>query len=831
MFMRFLFLFLFIVGQLFFAQHNFCSAQQFVSADPVPWSGHWWPFSQGSIGTGIGYRGHPSPLEKYLLLTTGTESGPALDWYLEYYYDPFADDWWGLCPAYARSAVKETYSILPSVHDNIVFRVGDKKGLLALCHDSRGGVIYTTGNPVNFHFWLLDYIHDQKKAFAADLILGEEVWYFPVYAYEMTSVRSGLTENVNVAILYAAHMGPDYMGTQAMEAGPYTYSLDLDAQGNIVGGRWTGDSVFNHPETLSYPESPGSENPYLSAHDCTKIKQIARAKDDELELAGESIARLLPGAYHLVLLDEDVYSIEGEAGDIVNLDIFRENGSNQAMDVVLADSDEVLIWEHLFEKSDDPEVFEFTLANPPYTLRVTQENYVTDPNIYCLTMDYRGAYDCIIPYIPKNGPWSGFAVTNASVQETAEVMLVTQDMNGIPLQTVFGPDVLKPGKKNLFHLSSLPIREHEFSGTGGLKLISNQPVSMVNLFADDQGPMAGFNVAGLTGNRIIIPDIYDNDPWDPQYMTGAVVNETSGNMETTWNFYSEQGDLIDSFSENLSPYKKIYIEPGSAPFFNVPDGGWMEVLASDVSAALSGYFYISSQKNQQKILETSHALLVSDETLYIQHVTLPSGPWQTTLTLINPNPYKNRVVVHPLRTEGIKPADMIMLLNPYEKRLISLSLDFGTDINRSVLEISGSAALCGHVSYEGKRGDAAFLEMLTDDDFKPELVLPHTASNTDRWWTGVGVCNPNFYPVTALVIPSDKSGDPLMSEETELVLAPGGYEIFTIKQMFGPMAQDIAFLKIFTDPLDSGNIGGFYLYGNRETQDLKAQSQVTGGNM
>ena len=766
-----------------------------------------------------------------MLLTTGTESGPALDWYLEYYYDPFADDWWGLCPAYARSAVKETYPIFPSVHDNIVFRVGDKKGLLALCYDSRDGVIYASGTPVNFHFWLLDYIHDQKKSFAADLILGEEVWYFPVYAYEMTSTRSGLAENISVAILYAAHMGQDYMGTQGMEKGPYTYTLDLDVQGNIVGGRWTGNSVSNHPETLSYPESISPENPYLSTQDCTTIRQIAQAKDDELELAGNAPSRLLPGMYHLVLLDDDIYMIQGDNGDMVSLDIFRENGSNQAMQAVLTDSDNVIIWEHGFAKSDDPAVFEFILDNPPYTLEFTQDNYLKDPNIYSLTMNYSGKNDCVIPHVSQNASWSGFALTNPSMEETAEVMLVTQDMDGMPLQTVFGPVALGPGKKKLFHLSSLPIREHEFPGTGGLQLIADQPVNMVNLFADDQGPMAGFNAGGLSGKRIIIPDIYDNDPWDPQYMTGAVVNETSRDVDTTWNVYSEQGDLMDSFSQDLVSYQKFQIEPGSAPFFNVPDGGWMEVFAADVSSALSGYFYISRRENQQQTLETSHALMVSDETLYVQHVTLPSGPWQTTLILINPNPYKNRVIVHPLRTGGSQPADMIMLLNAYEKRLISLITDFGTATNRSVLEISGSATLCGYVSYEARKGDDAFLPLLTEDDFKTELVMPHAASNTDRWWTGVGVCNPNSHPVTTLVMPYDKNGDPLMPVGMELVLAPGAYEIFTIQQMFPAAARKIGFLKIFTDPLDAGNIGGFYLYGNRKTQDLNARSQVTGGNM
>jgi hypothetical protein len=115
---------------------SFSSAQAATyETDYIPWSGYWWPFGAGGLSTGQDYRGHPAPLEKYELLVNNSTNGPSVNWYEDKYYDTDAVSWGGLCPSWARASVYETYEILPSSVDNIVFRVGDKKGLLTLCHD------------------------------------------------------------------------------------------------------------------------------------------------------------------------------------------------------------------------------------------------------------------------------------------------------------------------------------------------------------------------------------------------------------------------------------------------------------------------------------------------------------------------------------------------------------------------------------------------------------------------------------------------------------------------------------------------------------------------
>ncbi len=805
------------------------AAQTAGQADPIPWSGYWWPMDSGGLATGADYLGHPAPLEKYLLLTTGRMSGNAVDWYKAAYYDPDAEDWWGLCPAFARAAVTESYPILPSSENNIIFRVGDKKGLLTLCHDDRSGVIYASGDtPVSFHFWLLDYIGEQQKAFTADLDAGPEVWYFPVYSYEMASALSGQTEHVSVTILYASdNVLPDHIGTRERQR-QYTYDLFLDAQGNITGGAWTGGSVTSHPETLSYPEVTGPLNPYL---DYETIREIAMAQDDFLEMPENTPSRLVPGTYNLVLLNEDVYILAGAPGEEVVLDFTKDDSSRQAMDIEILDNDGVAVRQHQLTQYGPPVGFRLVLENPPYTISVSQADYA-DPNIYTLVMDLKGACVRQVPYIPKNGSWSGFSLTNGSDDPVEDVMLVTVDAAGKPLHTVLGPMDLAPLEKRMFHFDDLPIREHEYSDTDSFMLISGQPVDFVNLFAGSQGPMAGFTQNAPVSSRLIIPDVSDNMPWNTLYMTGAIFNDTFNDAPVTCSIYDAQGDLFRTVSQDIAARSKVRILPGSSPFLSMPEAGWMEITTDDSQAALFGYQYIQNTGNSANAVETGFALPVASGIMYLQHITPTTGAWQTLLTLINPNGDDNPVIIHPARRGGDETADMQVVLGPFEKRVVDVSPDFGVPAQeRSILKISGSHPLAGYVSYATATGDAAAYPLLEADSFKTELVMPHSAYNNGRWWTGVGVCNPNAYPVTVYVLPYDNSGQALDLAGTYITLEPGAYEVFTVYQLFSAVISDIAYVRLAAEEPAAAEIGGFYLYGNAPTRNMEARQLVTGGSM
>ena len=162
----------------------------FAEADFIPWSGWWWPSKFGGLATGADYNGHPAPLEKYDLLTTGSYPAAATLYYLDTEYDPDALSWSGLCHAYAAAAVYERIEFYPSSYENIIFNVGDKKGLITACHTFDQRLYGNPEDPADFHYWLLHYIKDRGGILLRRARSQcEEVWNYPVFRYEMQSTE------------------------------------------------------------------------------------------------------------------------------------------------------------------------------------------------------------------------------------------------------------------------------------------------------------------------------------------------------------------------------------------------------------------------------------------------------------------------------------------------------------------------------------------------------------------------------------------------------------------------------------------------------------------
>jgi hypothetical protein len=804
----------------------FCpAAAGAASADFIPWSGHWWPFNEGGLATGIGYRGHPAPLEKYLLLTTGNSNGALISWYRSRYYDPAALDWEGMCPYWARASIMEAYEILPSSEENLIFRVGDKKGLLTLCHD---GDVVDGGSgtkPVVFHRWLLYYIGDQKTSFTADLDGGPEVWFFPIYRYGMSSSKNGRVESVSVTVYYASdNVSPDYMGTAELRKS-YTYNLFLNAAGEITDGEWTGRSVADHPQGMAVPLTQKADSPYI---DYTEVRRIAQSRDDYLEVKDNAAARIAPGNYNLILLNEDQYTLTGLPGDEAYIEFIKDGSSKQSMLVDISN--------HLGESvlnqtlAGGSLTYQFTMEDPPYSVTLTQNDY-KDPNIYTLTFDQSGRYRQNFPMIPKAGEWIGFAITNAGDETAKDVILTTCSKNGLPLQTVWGPVDLMPGEKQTLNFDALPWRLHELKDTDSLILTSSHPVDMVSLFGITQQATAGFAAGQSVKNHLIIPDIYRMS--SSPYMRGAIVNELFEEADIVIRLYAADGTLHSEISDVIPLSGKYDIAPGQKPFYSVPEGGWVDIVSSKPTR-LSGHQYLKSKNSKGDVLDTLFALPVRAGTKIVPNIT-PKGRWRTTLTLINPNNKINQISLHPARAGSNLNEDVNLDLDPFEKRVIDLSGDFGKTpgdpLYRSILEISGKYPVSGYYTFSpSKGGDKASFPLLDEDAFKSELVMPHYAGG-NRWWTGVDICNPNLIPVQVLITPYDLNGEAMAHRSETIEVSAGAYVVFDVKAKYGEDATDIAFLKITAADPDDALIGGYYLYGNRNNKEYGVVKSLGGANM
>ncbi|MBN2437444.1 MAG: hypothetical protein JXL20_02470 [Deltaproteobacteria bacterium] len=780
-------------------------------ATSIPWSGYWWPYTKGGLGTGLDYRGRPAPLEKYNLLTTGMTAGNALDAYLDAYYDPEAPSWYGLCAYWALAACYEHVDILPSSEENVIFRVGDKKGLLTLAHNNDFLELGNGAAPEEFHFWLLHYIKDRKKAFVADLYAGAPVWSYPIYQYEMATSLSGNVESVSVKIYYADDfVAPDYIGTQ-IHTTQYTYELFLDAAGAITGGQWTGTSVADHPELLSFSLGTGAIFPGL---DYREIVRLAGSRDDFLE-KGDQTVDIGPGTYNLVLLDEDVYRISAKSGDILSLRVEKEPGSLRDIEAVVVDGNGNEV-RRAVVADDSPLDDLLTLTTPPYTIRLTQDDY-TDPNIYLLKADLKRSFNQQIPYIPRAGEWSGFALTNSGSAAVEGVTLTTRKTDGAPVQTVLGPLTLRAGEKRIFLFDDLPERLTEIHETDGMTLAADGPVDLLNLIGEGYRFLATFVQGDARGSRLVIPDTAAPMTQGAR-MFGGVGNESFEETEVLLRLYSGDGLLLNEVTETVAAGGWLSIKPGFDPFYAMPKSGWIEILGNG-EQPLSGFQYTSNASG----VETLFALPVSGVRKIVPHIPEP-GYWTTQLTLINPNDRENRVRLHLALAGADSTEDLVIVLAPREKRVLEIQDQFGKragdPLYHSILDVTGFYPLVGYVTYSVPNGnDHASYPLLDESCFKGTLSLPHYPGNDGAWWTGVVVCNPSTFPVTAWIEPYDHDRKLMEGREISINLAAGAYDVFEVASRFGETASGISFLRFRTEG-DSGAIGGFYLYGDSGNQIL-----------
>ena len=796
--------------------HSFAYAET-QEASFRPWSGYWWPYNQGGLGTGLDYRGRPAPLEKYNLLTTGMKTGTALTEYLAAHYDPNAPAWYGLCAYWARAASYEHVAVLPSSENNIVFRVGDKKGLLTLAHNSDIGEGTQGSQPEEFHLWLLKYIKDRREAFVADLDAGDEVWSYPVYKYEMQTTRAGNVESVQVRIYYADDfVEPDYRGTQVRWA-DYTYDLFLDGTGAITGGQWTGASIGDHPDGLSSTIDVRTVFPGL---DYNEIVRIAGSRDDFLENGSETVD-IGPGTYNLILLDEDVYGIPSAAGDTLSIRVEKQPGSSQDIDAVVVDGNGAEV-QRTTVSIDSPLSMLLTSTIPPYTIRLTQNDY-TDPNIYLLKVDVERAYSQVVPYIPKASEWTGFALTNPGTAAVDRVTLTTQDNEGTPIQTVLGPLRLEPGEKRIFIFDDLPVRPHELTETARITLAADGPVDLLNLFGEGDRFLSTFVQGDARGYRLIIPDTAP--PLNAKLrMFGGVRNESFEATDVTLRLYSAAGVLLREVPESIAGRGWLSIEPGSYPFYSMPTSGWIEILG-DNAHLLSGFQYFADSSS----IETLFALPVGVSKKIVPYIPEP-GYWRTRVTLINPNDQENPVKLHSALAGADSGGDLDIVLAPHEKRVLEIQDRFGKSagepLYHSIVEITGRYPMVGYVAYSSPNGgDAASYPLLDEAYFKNTLSLPHYPGNDGYWWTGVVICNPSLLAETVRIEPYDGNGNLMEGRVVSVDLEAGAYDVFEVASRFGESASGISFLKFRTEG-DSGAMGGFYIYGNNGNQMI-----LSGSNM
>ena len=169
-------------------------------------------------------------------------------------------EWAGHCNGWAAAAIRHAEPKKNVTAGRGVFTPADIKGLLAEIYvygeiDELGGT-HGVVNPGILHVMLANWIGRGQHAIAMDSTPGEEIWNYPIYAYQSSSVKQGRNVvDVNVNIGYVDYTEQEHnKAPKNYEFMSFHYRLQLDAQGNILGGSYFRDSA--RIDLLWVPLSP-----------------------------------------------------------------------------------------------------------------------------------------------------------------------------------------------------------------------------------------------------------------------------------------------------------------------------------------------------------------------------------------------------------------------------------------------------------------------------------------------------------------------------------------------------------------------------------------------
>ncbi|MBI3557976.1 MAG: hypothetical protein HY074_17065 [Deltaproteobacteria bacterium] len=293
-------------------------------ADPVPWSGHWWPYAENGIA-GTKYAPDSPAAKLDRALGTGGLVG---NWEFQYHGSGRPGyAWWGHCNGWATAAIMETEPRKSRTINGVEFSAGDRKALLSEYWmesgaDFLGTRVWDANDftsdafwdvvPAQFHLMMTNYVGRKGRSLIVDRYTGAEVWNHPVVAYEIEPIKPddylgrdrdypGIYRvNVTTTIWWAMdEVNPgdlmsrfDWRDSLFYNSRKLRYELWLDGpvefdrdgvmtkSGDIVlttkgyGGQWKNGVNYevlinSHPDfmwvPLSYSKATGMEkNPYIN---------------------------------------------------------------------------------------------------------------------------------------------------------------------------------------------------------------------------------------------------------------------------------------------------------------------------------------------------------------------------------------------------------------------------------------------------------------------------------------------------------------------------------------------------------------------------------------
>jgi len=216
------------------------------------------------------------------------------------------ESWWGLCHAWVPAAILEPEPQKAVTYNGVTFEVSDVKALLIMAYNNSSSRFVgrrcnvrtdeierdeygrikqdecRDSNPGTMHLILTNMIGRDKRAFAEDRTMNYEVWNQPVIGYEVNSMDEKTEEEaaklidpdcvspctytwntdakkffqVATDVHYVTESSPDTVPKipqidSYTRTDSYGYILELDGNGDIIGGEWLTASGSSYPSRFN----------------------------------------------------------------------------------------------------------------------------------------------------------------------------------------------------------------------------------------------------------------------------------------------------------------------------------------------------------------------------------------------------------------------------------------------------------------------------------------------------------------------------------------------------------------------------------------------------
>jgi hypothetical protein len=158
-------------------------------------------------------------------------------------------DWHGHCNGWTAASIRHAEPEKSVTRNGVVFTPADIKGLLAdmyMYTDSEFlGGIDPAINPGTLHVTIANWLGLGSHPVGMESTLGEEAFNYPIYAFAATSAdRADRKVEVKMNVAYAKSSNREFQESPRIKGVMYFhYLLQLNEDGDIVGGQYYGDSA------------------------------------------------------------------------------------------------------------------------------------------------------------------------------------------------------------------------------------------------------------------------------------------------------------------------------------------------------------------------------------------------------------------------------------------------------------------------------------------------------------------------------------------------------------------------------------------------------------